>query len=549
VTAAEEQFRELIADDRKFIETLFVVENKQRQRIPFIYNDIQADVDATETGMDIWVKPSSVGFSTERIAKRLKSTVTNPGTNTVLVAFEDFITERLLSKVNFFYNHLDSLNIPGFPRIVHNSTYEKTFEFKVDGRTLATSSIYIASARSKTAGRAEVIHHLLLDEHAFYVEQASENIIAPALARVPPEGTVDSFSTPNGEENEFHDWYINAKSGKSIFTSHFYPWFLHKEYVIHLGDKRIKQSIPETDKEEFQLTAEEERLTFAHGLSFPQIRWRRWMSLVMDTLRRKGETRTLFTQEFPEDDVSCFLSTGDMWYGNEWIEKLTKTCYDAPYKMDGLNVWYRPERIEEGVPHRQYLVIIDPGQGKITQSAIGVLTFDKDELGNVIPTWCARDAGWYDPETTWEKACRISDYYHRAMIAWEANSHGLAISVLGKNRRPIYFRRDIVDDMPTMTAGWLTTPSTKPYMMQQVGKYLPNLVCHDIELVRQIGHFRDVKGKLEIVGLDDIHDALAIGLAINNPNPVRRGYQGRTGYSENWGKKGRRVKHSVALRR
>jgi len=537
----------LIGNKRKFIENLLVVENKARQRVPFIYNPIQADVDATQTGMDIWVKPSSIGFSTERIANRLVDTLTNPGTNTVLVAYEDFITERLLSKVTFFYSHLASLGIPGFPKIVHNSTYEKTFEFTVNGIVQSTSSIYIASARSKTAGRAEVIHHLLLDEHAFYIPQATENIIAPAMARVPPEGTVDSFSTPNGEENEFHNWYVEAKTGKSIFTAHFYPWFIHPEYVIHLGDSRIR-TISETDKEEFSLTGDEEKLMFANSLSFSHIRWRRWMMLVMESLRKKGESRTLFPQEFPEDDVSCFLSTGEMWYDYEFIEAIGKTCYDAPSKIDNLNIWYPPERNEKGVPPKQYLVIIDPGQEKITQSSIGVMTFEKDEFGNTIPIWCARDAGWYSPEVTWDKATKISDYYHRAEIVWEANSHGLAISVLGKNRRPIYFRKDIINDIPTMVPGWLTTPSTKPYMMQQVTKYLPNLVCHDIELVRQLRNFRKSGGKLEIVGLDDIHDTLAIGLAVHNPNPIHRGYQGRTGWKPGWGKKNK-PKHSVKLRR
>ena len=535
----EEKFRKLIGDKRLFIETLLVVENKQRQRVPFIYNDIQADVDASQTGMDIWVKPSSVGFSTERIANRLVDTLTVPGTNTVLVAFEDFITERLLTKVKFFYNHLAGLNIPGFPVIHHDSTYEKTFEFYEDGHLVTTSSIYIASARSKTAGRAEVIHHLLLDEHAFYIPDATENIIAPALSRVPDNGTVDSFSTPNGEDNEFHEWYLRAKQGQSVFTAHFYPWYMHQEYRIEPGDRRLRE-VQECDKPEFRLTAEEESLTFNQGLDLSQIRWRRWMQKVHESLRRKGETTTLFKQEFPEDDVSCFYSTGDQWYPEEWTEAIAKTCYDAPYKMDGLNIWYRPERDEEGKPSKQYLVIIDPGQGKITQSVISVMTFERDELGNTIPIWCARDAGWYDPDTTWEKATKISDYYHRAEIVWEANAHGLAITVLGKNRRPIYFRKDIVDNMPTMTPGWLTTPSTKPYMMQQVERYLPNLVCHDIELARQLTHFKRVKGKLEIDGLDDIHDTLAIGLAVHNPSPIKRGYQGHAGYSQNWGKRGRK---------
>lgn len=548
MATTEETFRELIGNKKRFIETLLVVENKQRQRVPFVYNPIQADADATETGMDIWVKPSQVGFSTERIAKRLVDTLTNPGTNTVLVAYEDFITERLLSKVNFFYSHLSSLHIPGFPEIYHSSTYEKVFNFRVDGRVISSSSIYIASARSKTAGRAETIHHLLLDEHAFYVPEATERIIVPAMARIPPGGTCDSFSTPNGEENEFHQWYVDAKNGNSIFTSHFYTWFMHPEYVIMLGDPRIQQTIPETDKEEFSLSGDEEKLMFTNSLSFSQIRWRRWMVKVMESLRRKGEVRTLFPQEFPEDDVSCFLSTGEMYYDHEWIENIAKTCYDAKWKMNSLNVWYRPEVDSEGRPSKQYLVVIDPGQAKITQSAIAVMSFGKDEMGNTIPVWCARDAGWYSPEITADKAVAASNYYHRAMIVWEANAHGLAITELLKHRRPIYFRQDIVSGMPSMEPGWNTNRATKDYMLQQVHKYLPSLVCHDIELVRQLRNFRQVGDKIDIIGLDDIHDTLAIGLAVHNPNPLKRGYVGRTGYKQDWGRR-TKARHSVALRR
>ena len=533
VATIEEQFKGLIQNKRRFIETLLVVENKQRQRVPFVYNDIQADVDATQTGMDIWIKPSSVGFSTERIANRLVDTLTNPGTNTVLVAYEDFITERLLTKVKFFYNHLASLGIPNFPQIHHDSTYEKTFEFYVDGALVTTSSIYIASARSKTAGRAEVIHHLLLDEHAFYISEATENIIVPAMARRPPEGTVDSFSTPNGEENEFNKWYVEAKEGRSMFTAHFYPWFAHYEYTIPLGDKRVRE-VSETDKEEFSLIGEEEALKFANNLTFNQIRWRRWMQKVMESLRRKGETRTLFGQEFPENDVDCFLSTGDQWYEVELIEKLAKTCYDAPHKVGGMNIWYLPE---EG---KKYLVIVDPGQGKITQSAISVLTFKKDELGNTTPIWCARDSGWYSTEDEYAKACKISDYYNRAELVWEANGHGLAFTILAKNRRPIYFRKDMISGIPTLQPGWYTSggkSGTKEFMLGEVRKYLPTLICHDIELVRQLRNFKLVGGKLSIVGMDDIHDTLAIGLAVYNPNPVKRGLQGHTGWKPGWGQK------------
>ena len=530
MVTAEQALKELIADDRKFIESLYMVGNKQRRIVPFRYNDIQADVDATETGMDIWIKPAQVGFSTERIAKRLKDTLTSPGTNTVLVAYEDFITERLLSKVTFFYNHLASLNIPGFPEIHHDSTYEKTFRFYVDRgkpteHLVDTSSIYIASARSYVAGRAETIHHLLFDEFGFYPPRSMDDIVSPALDRLPPDGTVDIYSTPNGQENDFYDMYQLAKEGKSVFTPHFYPWFMHKEYVIQLGDPRIKRFIPETDKPEFKLSLREEELVRNFGLTFDQIRWRRWKIKEKESLRRSGEMVLKFQQEFPEDDVSCFLALGDMYYEDTYVDRLAKSCYSPKFVTpDGLNVWYPPEK------DKKYIVSIDPGQERITLSSIGVICFDMDEDGNYKPKWCARDAGLYSPEVTADKAVKASNYYNRAMIAWEDNAHGLAITVLLKNRRPIYFRKDIVKNVPTTTPGWRTTPSNKPFMLQKVSGSLGDLTCHDIELVRQLRNFRRVANGVEIVGADDIHDSYAIGLVCLEPKPMKRGYMGRAGW-------------------
>ena len=520
---AGQALRELILNDRRFIESLFVVETKQRKVVPFHYNNIQVDVDSTETGMDIWVKPAQVGFSTERIAKRLKDTLTSPGTNTVLIAYEDFITERLLSKVQFFYNHLQAKNIPGFPELFHNSTYEKTFRFYVNSRIYSTSSIYIASARSYVAGRAETIHHLLCDEFAFYPPNAMENIISPALDRVPSGGTVDVYSTPNGEENGFYDMYSLAKEGKSVFTPHFYPWFMHKEYVIGLGDLRIERFIPETNKPEFKLSNDEENLAYK-GLTFDQIRWRRWKIREKESLRRSGKMALLFQQEFPEDDVSCLLSTGNMLFEDYWLNKLAKECHPANrVTSDGLEVWYEPEK------GKSYIVSIDPGQAKVTQSAITVLCYDQSD-GNYIPKYCARDAGLYSPEITTRKAVVASDLYNRAIIVWEANSHGLAITELLKRRRPIYFRRDIISGMPSMEPGWFTTSKNRDYLFQQVSKFLPDLICHDIELVKQIKNHKLVGDKVEVVGFNDIFMSFAIGLCCHNPKPMKRGFIGRSGW-------------------
>ena len=148
----------------------------------------------------------------------------------------------------------------------------------------------------------------------------------------------------------------------------------------------------------------------------------------------------------------------------------------------------------------------------------------------MVTRWCARDAGLYSPEVTVQKAIAYSNYYNRATIAWEDNAHGLAITVLLKDRRPIYFRKDVVKNIPTATPGWRTTSGNKPYMLQQISRSLPDLICHDIELIRQLKNFRRVSNGVSVVGADDIHDSYAIALVCSNPKPMKRGYLGRTGW-------------------
>ena len=510
-------FKELVLNRQKFIETLLWIENKSSQRIPFLLNPIQQDVQLTQTGRDIYVKPAQVGFSSERLATRLIDTITNPGVNTVLIAYEEFITQRLLDKAQFFYNILNSIGIPGFPQMHHNSSYEKTFPS-------IHSSMYISSARSYVAGRAETIHHLLADEHAFWEPGATERILAPAIDRVPPDGTVDIFSTPHGEYNDFHDMCMLAKEGKSVFTYHFYPWFMHPEYAIGIDHPvLVKANAPVWTHElrtyELDLDSTEEKLVINHNLTFDQIRWRRYKIKEKESLRRGGELVKLFQQEFPEDEVSCWLAAGDMFYDTDVLNERARDCYPAQVHRDGASVWYPPD---EG---KWYLVSIDPGQAKVTQTAIVVLNFVDDR-----PILCARAAGLWGPETTVHKAVELAKYYNNAMITWEANSHGLAIAPLMKDYPNVYFRRDVVSGRESNELGWLTTPKTKDFMLHTMSRMLDVMTVHDIDFVGECRNIRLAGDKVISTGADDIHDAVCIGLVCRDSRPIQRGFVGTSGY-------------------
>jgi hypothetical protein len=317
--------------------------------------------------------------------------------------------------------------------------------------------------------------------------------------------------------------YAEAKEGKGLFAPHFFPWWMLPEYAIELGDPRIGRYISETNEAEFKLTSDEERLHTQHNLTYSQLRWRRWKIMQMASLKREGETRTLFSQEFPEDDVSCFLATGDQYFDQRTVNIMAESCYPAPNTFQGAQVWYPPE------PNKRYVVCIDPGQAKITQTAIGVMTFDVDG-DSIKPKWCARDSGLYLPELTAKKALALSNFYNRAMIAWEANSHGMAITELLKKRRPIYFRKDVISGQQSLEPGWLTTKSSKDYMYQRMHLYLQDIICHDIEIPRQMRNHRQVGDKVVVVGSNDIFMSLAIGLVTFDPKPARRGLVGVSGW-------------------
>src|SRR3989304_8224297 len=122
----------------------------------------------------------------------------------------------------------------------------------------------------------------------------------------------------------------------------------------------------------------------------------------------------LFHQEFPEDDVSCFISTGDQYYDIPTLDKIAKDCHPPIESLNNLDIWFKPEK------GKQYIVAIDPGQARVRQTSIVVVCFDLDDYGNYRPKLCARDAGLYLPELTARKATMASDYYNRAMITWEA---------------------------------------------------------------------------------------------------------------------------------
>lgn len=514
----------LLSDRRLFIETLIRIEDKDRKLVPFILNPIQSDMHETSSRADVYVKPAQAGGSTYFICDFLCDCITLPGTTAVIISYDEFITGRLLRKAQSIYDALKEL-IPSIPDLHHKSTYEKTFK-------RMNSSLYISSARGFAMPRGEPVHDLLLDEFAFWPLGAAPETFAATINRVPliPGTKIKVVSTPNGEDNDFYEIYMSAKEGKaigkSVFRHHFYPWYIHPEYSMPPDSEFVLPGdedpiLRNLDEDESNLMLRFEQMGIDYEEANNKIRWRRYKIAEMASLRRSGETRILFPQEFPEDDVSCFQSAGDMWYDADLINDMARKCRPASIHKLFADIWYD---VEEEL---SYLVSIDPGLGKTSESVAHVWNFSEEEFRH-----CATLSGLYEDYDMAEKSKALAYYYNGAMIA---NEDTLGISSHLKDYPQLYYRTDVVSGKVSRKIGWETNKATKPFMCNELLRAMPKITTHDIRFVSQLRNIRDVGGRPTAVGADDHHDAGAIAIVCKDAVPTNRGLVGAAGWSEGWG--------------
>lgn len=522
-------------DRKRLIESVVWIENKERALVPFILNPVQSDMVTTSTWRDVYVKPAQVGGTSLVMCDFLLDCITIPGTTSVIISYDEFITGRLLRKADAFYTHLKA-RIPSIPEYKHKSTFEKTYVWEdALGNVQGESSFYISSAKSFSMPRGEPIHNLLFDELAFWPPGAAADAFAAALQRVPllANTKVRALSTPNGEDNDFYKLYMAAKEGKeygtSVFKSHFYTWYDVPEYSL-LPDSPfalIGDDCPVLSNltpEEKTLLERFEQRGLTEEESHNKLRWRRYKIVEFASLRRSGETRFLFGQEYPEDDVTCFQSAGDMWYDPHQVNDLARGCYEAPYHQNFIDIWQLPE---EG---HSYLVSVDPGVGKKSDSVVQAWEFLQDKFIH-----CATAAGkWENPEAA-EKAKEVARLYNGATIAPE-DALGFIAHI--SDWLNLYYRTDPDTGKMGKDIGWLTTPATKIYMCNEVGRFLPVIDCYDIRIIEQLRNIREQqsRGKLipTSVGADDYFMAMALAIVCRAAVPIERGLVGAKGWPDSW---------------
>lgn len=335
--------------------------DKDKQLKPFVWNKAQAHFHANRTGRDLILKARQLGFSTYTQGEMFRRTVTSTQT-TITLAHDAETTQKLRRMADRFYEHCKFGDIQPLRKYA-NATLATYPEFD--------STATIATAGNVETGRGDTYTEMHGSEVAFWKD--AERIVAGAMQGGSPIVTLES--TPNGAQGFFYEKCMEALSGGGVWKLHFYPWWWDENYRV-ISDEPITY------------TEEEKALADKNGLDQSQIKWRRL---------KVAELGRLFVQEYPEDVVSCFLTSGNSYFGD------LSGVFTAPPNA-------------EYIEGHEYIAGLDFGQTDFTAMPV----FDKT-------TKCQVDL-LHINKTEWSEQRRrikqIYDKWHLKSVLAEKNSIG-----------------------------------------------------------------------------------------------------------------------------
>jgi len=482
-----------IADRIAFIENYLLIVDKARNVTPFKLNEVQRYYMEHKGRRSLIVKARQLGLSSVILADMFAESITVPNSTCVVVSHEQHATERLLSKIHFYH---ETLQTPIKPEMGHKSSSEITFPE-------INSSIYIGTARSMTFGRGDTINRCHLSELAFYED--AERIVNAVEEAVPMEGEIIGETSPNGE-NMVYDMWGKSREGRSSYKALFFPWWLAGDYRLPLGSDYAL----EADRGKLILAPDEQDLMDKYGVSEEQLRWRRMK------IADKGG---LFYQEYPEDELNCFIAIGEPVFDSYILDTLAKQCYPGKNHTNGALIWKEPEK------GKKYVIGADCSAGAVSYSAASVI----DEYYNVCATYNRK----VDPTIFAHVLMELGKYYNNAELAVERNAQGYAVlAVLEKEHYPNkYYQRDYTTGKQTTKVGWWTSEQTKSFMFSTFKDVLPSLKIWDVNLVRQARGYRYVGLKPMPQTFDDLLIATMIAIASKRTSSGSRGI---IGHSRGW---------------
>jgi hypothetical protein len=369
------------------------------------------------------------------------------------------------------------------------------------------STVDRINASNPTAGLAAGYEFMIATELAKWSQEgvaAADEVLNGALKCVPylPGTTIIIESTADGCGNEYHRRYQKSitfdelKAGKEGYVRIFSAWFEFEDYV--------KEPSSEGISSDDDLTQEERDLKSEYSLTLSQIAWMRH-----SVSEYCGNNFEDFKENYPFNDVECFLLTGRKAFSATGLQKMKDQIYAHPTMLGTLDlrkgmedsvVWRsatpaetRMVLLEHPVPGRKYLISVDPMTGASQTSGDdpdnhGVTIwrsgfFDQGRwcphkiVGMLVDDWelWMRERKYslrWDIDVLTDQVWRAALYFGNCMIIPEMNMERGMVELLKLKGANIYIRKlwNKREQIESNAYGWVTTPETRGRIVTELAK-------------------------------------------------------------------------------
>ena len=449
---------------------LYYITNKDKKKVRFNLNGVQAMLQANDSRFNVTLKARQLGVSTYWLLKYLDIAAFNKN-QTIAILSHDWESLRKLFKIiRFAHKNMHPLIRPEIDR-GGGSKYRLFFPD-------INSEIYCT-----LEAVSDAVSHLHISEMALMDDpdrvRTSMDAVPIHTGRISIETTARGF-------NHFHEFW----SGESGYKKFFFPWYLHDEYqMAHDGSSFTEQ--------ENDLVKKAKRL-FSIDITPEQIAFRRFK------IAQKKSVNA-FLQEYPEDDATCFISSGTPAFDVMKINDLTKHTRDPIRQNDIMKLFAEP------INGHQYVCGVDTSEGVGNDSSVAII-MDAKTL-DVVAKLKSDKLKPFDFAHEVHDLCK---YFKRGgapfpLLAVERNNHGHAVLLeLGKDHLDYPNLYTHKDDRP----GWITDRVTRPIMLDTFIDSVESnhISIPDIDILSECLTLINNEGKIEAA--DKKHDDCVIATSI-----------------------------------
>ncbi|WP_408954743.1 hypothetical protein [Natroniella sp. ANB-PHB2] len=426
---------EIQTDPSLLVEMVFVIDNKEGERVPFFPNQAQSMVKkeyrrCKKEGISfraIIIKGRQQGISSYVTSLQLAQGITTKNFQGYTVADEDKSTNNLFEKAKSYYEPLPE-------KLKPTEKYNNRKEFrwaKDDGQGMNSSwGISTAGNTSKDGrvGNSFTIHFLHVSELAWW--PIIDKTMSGLTDACTPSADIILETTANGY-NEAQERWDKAVKGKSDYIAIFIPWYIQKEYSKEFRSEEEKREfIKDIDNSNYKIfknlrnyRANIEEITY-------EKLWWYYRKYVDD----KNEDLAEMQQEYPTFPEEAFQASGNPVFN---IDKVKEKLLYAKKKIGPLKAFNaipivrNTDSIKERVKFDHRPVAIT-GDERWPEAEIYVFEeYDPNKTYVCAADVAEGDGGDYSSASIysiddWKQAVQINGH-------WEADEYGYLLYEWGQN--------------------------------------------------------------------------------------------------------------------